>query len=49
MPTQAMSKLFLKFWVEQSELMEQAEKNGGTFLKTFSEACLLFVEWSQPS
>ena len=38
MPTQAMSKLFLKFWVEQSELMVQTEKNGGTIQKTFSQA-----------
>ena len=45
MRAQAMSELFLKFWVEQSELMVQTEKNGGTivrkhFLKQPAE-CLL--------
>ena len=38
MRAQAMSELFLKFWVEQSELMVQTEKNGGTIQKTFSQA-----------
>ena len=38
-----MSKVFLKFWVEQSELMDWNEKNGGTFPQPFSQESVWLV------
>ena len=38
-----MSKVFLKFWVEQSELMDWNEKNGGTFPQPFSQESVWMV------
>ena len=43
MRAQAMSELFLKFWVEQSELMDWNEKNGGTFPQPFSQESVWMV------
>ena len=41
--TECMSKVFLKFWVEQSELMDWNEKNGGTFPQPFSQESVWMV------
>ena len=38
-----MSKVFLKFWVEQSHLMDWNEKNGGTFPQPFSQESVWMV------
>ena len=51
-------KMLLKFWVEQSELMDWNEKNGGTFPRHFPEprvwprprsgpCCWLLAQWME--
>ena len=42
-----MSKLLLKFWVEQSELMEQTKKNGGTISDTISQVVFLLLKMNR--
>lgn len=42
-----MSKVFLKFWVEQSELMDWNEKNGGTFPQPFSRESVWLVVYDR--